>query len=142
MIEAIELWHKRARPNPSEDDFNVQMGCHFEEIEEMMSAMDCSESAYWEDIRHEIFVLSQELKEGKVKVRIADRKEFLDAVADQIVTGVGAGHCAYMGTSEAVKRVNTSNWSKYDKDGQPIFSEHGKIAKGPDYQPPNLDGLY
>lgn len=140
--DQIELWHKRARPNPTEDDFNVQLGCHFEEIEEMMSTIDCSESGHWEYIRHEIFVLANALKAGKVKTHIADRKEFLDSLADQVVTAIGAGHCAGMKTAGAVAAVNRSNYSKFDKNGMPIFNEHGKVTKGPDYQPPNLDGLY
>jgi uncharacterized Tic20 family protein len=28
------------------------------------------------------------------------------------------------------------------KDSMPLVNEHGKIAKGPDYAPPNLEGLY
>jgi hypothetical protein len=47
-----------------------------------------------------------------------------------------------MKTAEAVTAVNRSNYSKFDKNGYPIFNENGKIAKGPDYTPPNLEGLY
>lgn len=140
--DQIELWHKRARPEPTADDFNVQMGCHFEEIDEMMSALECDGAEYWTDLRHTIYVLSQELKAGKLQVHINDRKEFLDSLADQVVTAIGAGHCAGMKTAGAVTAVNRSNYSKFDKNGMPIFNEHGKIAKGPDYHPPNLDGLY
>ncbi len=68
--------------------------------------------------------------------------EFLDSLADQIVTSVGVGHCAGMKTAEAVTAVNRSNYSKFDKNGYPIFNDSGKIAKGPDYAPPNLEGLY
>jgi hypothetical protein len=41
-----------------------------------------------------------------------------------------------------VKQVNESNWSKFDYKGYPIFNENGKIAKGPTYKQPELDGLY
>jgi hypothetical protein len=47
-----------------------------------------------------------------------------------------------MQATEAVRRVNQSNWSKFDKDGQPIRDKDGKIAKGPDYKQPDLEGLY
>jgi len=41
-VDSIEMWHKRARPNPTDKDFNVQLGCHFEEIVEMLDALgDC-----------------------------------------------------------------------------------------------------
>jgi hypothetical protein len=29
-VDQIELWHKRARPKPTEGDFNVQLGCDSE----------------------------------------------------------------------------------------------------------------
>jgi len=89
-------------------------------------------------------VVSLGLKHGAIKFQVnpSDRNEFLDSLADQIVTATGVGHCAKMNIVEAVRRVNSSNWSKYDTDGKPIFNEHGKITKGPDYKAPDLTGLY
>lgn len=141
-IESIDLWHKRARPTPTAEDFNVQLGCHFEELDEMMLALQTNEPELWEKIRLDISWLSKLLKSGRIKATITDRKEFLDAIADQVVTGVGVGHCAGMKTADAVAAVNRSNYSKFDKDGYPIFNEQGKVMKGPDYAPPDLEGLY
>ena len=89
-------------------------------------------------------VVSLGLKHGTIKfdVNPENREEFLDSLCDQIVTSVGVGHCAKMDVTEGVRRVNSSNWSKYDTDGKPIFNEQGKIMKGPDYKAPNLKGLY
>ena len=42
---------------------------------------------------------------------------------------------------EALNRVHTSNMSKLDEDGHPIYREDGKVLKGPNYKPPNLDDL-
>ena len=42
---------------------------------------------------------------------------------------------------EAMHRVHLSNMSKLDDDGQPIFREDGKVLKGPNYKPPNLEDL-
>ena len=42
---------------------------------------------------------------------------------------------------EALNRVHTSNMSKLDEDGHPIYREDGKVLKGPNYAPPNLDDL-
>jgi hypothetical protein len=141
--EAIELWHKRARPEPTAADFNVQLGCHFEEIVEMMDTIELSDApgALWEarDVMH---MLADWLKKGIVSARINDRNEFLDSIADQVVTGIGAAYCAGMKAADACERVNTSNWSKFDHNGQPIRDANGKITKGPNYQPPVLDGLY
>ena len=63
------------------------------------------------------------------------------AIGDQVVTAIGVAHCAGMKGAAAVDQVNLSNWSKFTEDGEPIFNETGKIAKGPRYMPPNLDGL-
>jgi predicted HAD superfamily Cof-like phosphohydrolase len=140
--EAIELWHKRARPEPTAADFNVQLGCHFEEIEEMMQSIVTDDEEVWQEVRTNIYVLSKLLKLGEIKATINDRKEFLDSIADQVVTGIGAAYCAGMKAADACDRVNTSNWSKFDHNGQPIRDANGKITKGPNYQPPVLDGLY
>ena len=140
--EAIELWHRRARPEPTAADFNVQLGCHFEEIVEMMDSVDTSDEELWRDVRMQMYVLSRLLKINELKATINDRKEFLDSIADQVVTGIGAAYCAGMKGAAACDRVNTSNWSKFDENGQPIRDANGKITKGPNYQPPVLDGLY
>ena len=42
---------------------------------------------------------------------------------------------------EALHRVHTSNMSKLDEDGKPIYRKDGKVLKGPNYAPPNLDDL-
>jgi predicted HAD superfamily Cof-like phosphohydrolase len=82
---------------------------------------------------------SDGLKAGRITAEVADRKEFVDSLADQIVTSVGVGHCANMNITKAVDIVNTSNWSKFSPEGQPYFDQNGKILKGPNYVPPALD---
>lgn len=89
----------------------------------------------------DVMGLAEGLKSGRIEVDVTNRGEFLDALADQVVTLAGVAHCANMALPEAVRRVNESNWSKY-VDGKPVFNKQGKIAKGPDYEPPNLAGLY
>ena len=42
---------------------------------------------------------------------------------------------------EAMFRVHQSNMSKLDDNGNPILREDGKILKGPNYKPPNLEDL-
>jgi len=42
---------------------------------------------------------------------------------------------------EAVKRVHESNMSKLDEYGKPIYRADGKVLKGPNYAPPNLEDL-
>lgn len=139
-IDLIQMWHERAKPRPTDRDFDVQLGCHFEEIVEMLDALSFI-GFDKKDMVEDLEYLANGLKRGSIKARIDGRKDFLDAAADQVVTAVGAAYRADMKITEAVYRVNLSNWSKY-VDGKPVFNEHGKIMKGPDYKAPDLEGLY
>lgn len=141
-IDSIELWHKRARPEVDEKAFNVQLGCHFEEVCEMLAVLNMSQNDTLVRARAALSWLADGLKAGRIEASITDRRELLDSLADQIVTAVGVGHTAGMKTVDAVDAVNRSNWSKFDDEGFPIFNEHGKIAKGPKYARPVLDNLY
>jgi len=146
-IESIELWHKRARPNPTEKDFSVQLGCHMEEFVEMIEAlrfthkngtgveMPGKNSMIYQQLKD----FSDGLKAGRITASIANRKELADALADQVVTAIGVGQTARIDTARAVNIVNTSNWSKFSPEGQPYFDQDGKVLKGPNYVPPALE---
>ena len=43
---------------------------------------------------------------------------------------------------EALNRVHESNMSKLGEDGKPIYRDDGKVLKGPNYKPPNLEDLF
>ena len=146
-IESIALWHKRARPAPADKDFNVQLGCHLEEIVEMIEALRFSHrngtgvqmpgknSMLYQQVKD----FADGLKAGRIIAEVANRKDLVDALADQIVTAVGVGHCASTDIVKAVDIVNTSNWSKFSPNGEPYFDQNGKVLKGPNYVPPALD---
>jgi len=145
-IESLNLWHKRARPAPTEESFNVQLGCHLEEVVEMLATLYISEDGEGFDEAWNARVwlnrCAEELKSGEYTAAISNRKELLDSLADQIVTAVGVAHCAQMNIVAACEEVNTSNWSKFDSNGMPDFDSNGKVTKPPSYKPPNLDGMY
>lgn len=42
---------------------------------------------------------------------------------------------------KALDRVHASNMSKLDDNGEPIYSESGKVMKGPNYKKPSLADL-
>lgn len=133
----VELWHKRARPEPTSEDFRIQLGCHLEEVCEMFGALELHHS--WDGLFDELELLATRLKNGDSEVAIKNRVELLDSLADQVVTAIGVGHCAGLRTAEGIEEVNRSNWSKFNQEtGQPVFNEYGKIAKGPNYRAPNL----
>jgi predicted HAD superfamily Cof-like phosphohydrolase len=146
-IESISLWQKRARPTPNNRDFDVALGCHLEEIVEMIEALRFSHrngtgvqmpgknSMLYQQVKD----FADGLKAGRIIAEVANRKELVDALADQIVTAVGVGHCASTDIVKAVDIVNTSNWSKFSPNGEPYFDQNGKVLKGPNYVPPALD---
>ena len=68
-------------------------------------------------------------------------QECLKELADLVY--VCYQYAANMGwdLDEAMYRVHESNMSKLDDKGKPIFREDGKVLKGPNYKPPNLEDL-
>ena len=141
MIDNITLWHKRARPEPTEKDFNVQLGCHIEEFVEMLDSLTIRVKGFGKAI-DALEDVANGLKAGTLTVSSVDRGELLDSLADQIVTAVGVGHCAKMDMVAACQEVNDSNWSKFNYKGFPEFDENGKVKKGERYRKPNLKGMY
>ena len=71
--------------------------------------------------------------------------EFLDGLADALVTLCGLAQATGMPLAEAFDAVQESNMSKLGEDGKPIYypMDHpltpGKIAKGPNYKTPTED---
>ena len=142
MIDNITLWHKRARPEPTEKDFDVQLGCHIEEFVEMLDSLTIRGFPGFLKAIDTIEEIAEKLKDGSLTVSSVDRVDLLDSLADQIVTAVGVGHCAKMDMNAAVQEVNDSNWSKFNYKGFPEFDDNGKIKKGDRYRKPNLKGMY
>lgn len=144
-IDYIKMWHEKTRPDPSPADFNITAGVHFEEVAEMLASVrggDEYSDLMFDRLHTALTTVALGLKQGTIKMVVRDKQDFLDSLCDQIVTSVGVGHCAKMNITEAIRRVNASNWSKFDIDGGPIYNEHGKIMKGPNYKAPDLEGLY
>src|SRR5690606_22494682 len=138
-IQETKKWFEAAVPAPTEENFNVQLGCHLEEVVEMLDNL-CTKQG--DDIllaraADSLEDLSKALKNGSYKVSALRAVDHLDALADQIVTAVGCAHMAGMDIVGALNEVNRSNFSKFE-DGKPVFNEHGKIAKGRNYKAPDL----
>lgn len=141
-IQETKKWFEAAVPAPTEENFNVQLGCHLEEVVEMLDNL-CTKQG--DDIllaraADSLEDLSKALKNGSYKVSALRAVDHLDALTDQIVTAVGCAHMAGMDIVGALDEVNRSNFSKFE-DGKPVFNEHGKIAKGRDYKAPELAGF-
>ena len=142
IITRINGWFQRAKPEPVERDFQVQLGVHFEEVQEMVATLSSSNSAVDElllGLNEQLLTLARKLKQmDDAGISLGNnRVDFLDSICDQIVTGTGCGYFAKMQVDAALEYVNASNYSKF-VNGKPMFDENGKIAKGPDYYEPDL----
>lgn len=133
MIDLINLWFKRAVPEPTDKNRAVQIGVHFEEFAEMADALD--EILLRDNINN--MAIAYKTFNNVHPNDVEDKQELLDSLCDQIVTAVGVAHMFGFDIVGAIEEVNRSNWSKFN-NGVPQFNEHGKITKGANYSPPDL----
>ena len=142
-MKNTKKWFEQAVPNPTTKNLNIQIAVHLEEVAEMVEAMTVEgsgiEDMAWQDLQTDLEHISNMLKCGRMWVTDLDANAVLDGITDQQVTAIGIGHMLGMDTTGALAEVDRSNFSKFGKDGQPIFDENGKIKKGPHYVKPNLE---
>lgn len=137
-------WMKKAIPNPVSKNLHTQLGVHYEEIAEMTAALkgkNYQTNFLIEMVTNANKALAMFLKENDNVLDILpeNRKEILDGICDQIVTGTGFGFLLGMDVQGAFGEVNRSNFSKFDENGNPVLDANMKIVKGPNYFKPNLD---
>ena len=70
------------------------------------------------------------------------RSELLKELSDLVFVCYQFAAAFNLDLDEALRRVFESNMSKLDEQGNVIYREDGKVLKGPNYQPPNLNGLF
>ena len=83
-------------------------------------------------------LIKEELDEFKEAVEKKDIKEVADALTDILYVTYGAGHAFGIDLDSCFKEVQSSNMSKLDSNGKPIYNDNGKVMKGPNYFKPNL----
>ena len=86
-----------------------------------------------------VSLIDEELSELKEAIENKDIKEVADALTDILYVTYGAGHAFGIDLDKCFDEVQRSNMSKLDENGKPIFNEHGKVLKGPNYFKPNLE---
>ena len=84
-------------------------------------------------------LIKEELDELKVAMESNDLLEVADALTDILYVTYGAGHAFGIDLDKCFEEVQSSNMSKLDKSGKPIYNNAGKVMKGPDYFKPNLN---
>ena len=72
-----------------------------------------------------------------------DLAEVADALGDMlyILCGTILEHGMQHKIEEVFDEIQRSNMSKLGADGKPIYREDGKVMKGPNYSPPNLQRI-
>ena len=83
-------------------------------------------------------LIQEELEELTKAMRENDILEVADALTDILYVTYGAGHSFGINLDKCFDEGQKSNMSKLGKDGKPIYNEHGKVMKGPDYFKPDL----
>ena len=83
-------------------------------------------------------LIKEELSELTEALKNKDLLEVADALTDILYVTYGAGHAFGINLDQCFDEVQNSNMSKLDENGKPIYNEHGKVMKGPNYFKPDL----
>ena len=83
-------------------------------------------------------LIKEELDEFQEALNDKNLKEIADSLTDILYVTYGAGHAFGIDLDKCFDEVQRSNMSKLGADGKPIYNEHGKVMKGPNYFEPNL----
>ena len=83
-------------------------------------------------------LIKEELTELTEAMNNKDLLEVADALTDILYVTYGAGHAFGINLDKCFEEVQNSNMSKLDENGKPIYNEHGKVMKGPNYIKPDL----
>ena len=124
---------------PGTDRFPVQLGCHLEEVVEMLVELEL-EDKLSREVANAVASLTKvadALKTAKVEVGTTNEAAFCDSLLDQRVTGTGLLKMLGVDVAESVARVDVANFTKF-VDGKPLYKEGGKIAKGPNFWNPEF----
>ena len=84
-------------------------------------------------------LIKEELEELKEAMEKKDLLEVADALTDILYVTYGAGHAFGIDLDKCFGEVQSSNMSKLDDNGKPLYNESGKVMKGPKYFKPNLN---
>ena len=85
-----------------------------------------------------VSLIEEELKELKDAMESKDLLEVADALTDILYVTYGAGHAFGINLDKCFDEVQSSNMSKLDSNGKPIYNDFGKVMKGPNFFKPDL----
>ena len=88
-----------------------------------------------------INLLKEEWEEYLEGEATDDLIEIADALADMVYIAYGTAVAYGIRLDKVFEEVHSSNMSKLDANGKPIYREDGKVLKGPNYSPPNIETI-
>lgn len=141
VLIATDEWFTVVLENdpPGTVRFPVQLGCHLEEVVEMLEELHL-EDELSQEVANAVASLTKvadALKTAQVGVVTKNEAAFCDSLLDQRVTGTGLLKMRGVNVAESVARVDVANFTKF-VDGKPLYKDGGKIAKGPDFWNPEF----
>jgi len=86
-------------------------------------------------------LIAEEFKEFNEAVANEPYENELKELADLVYVCFQYAENMEWDLEEALHRVHRSNMSKLGLDGKPIRRSDGKVLKGPNYQPPEMNDL-
>jgi hypothetical protein len=141
-FDRVSAWLQVYGKQPSKETFSLQTGCMIEEFVEFLRTIqfdDCSKQQKdMEAAAALLDAVGNSLKKEGALLSILDPAECLDALCDVDVTLNGVSYFAGFDKNGADNEVMTSNESKFE-NGRPVILSGGKIGKGCDFKPPQLE---
>lgn len=84
-------------------------------------------------------ILAEEFREYINAEDVDDLVEVADALADMAYVIYGTALTYGIDLDAVIDEVHASNMSKLGDDGNPIYRPDGKVLKGPNFRPPNIE---
>ena len=119
--------------NLERESLDMRMSLIAEEFSELVGAV------YGQDARAELESSYRRAVAADDGAR--DTVEAADALADLIYVIYGMALETGIDLASVLAEVQRSNMSKLGADGKPVYREDGKVLKGPDYFPPNVEAV-
>lgn len=86
-------------------------------------------------------LLEEEFMELRNALENEDVIATADSLADLLYVIYGAALTFGIPIDDVLEEVHRSNMSKLGEDGRPVKRPDGKILKGPNYSPPDIEGV-
>lgn len=120
---------------PERERLQLRLRLVAEEFVELLEACGAAEGCNLEDVRREIAnAINYQRYDCVSLVGVADALADLDYVVEGMRLEMG------INGKPIADEVHRSNMSKLGEDDKPVYREDGKVAKGPNYSPPDVAG--